>query len=337
MAGGSNQPGVHLTSWANRNDRDRAGRAARRFRDLGLSPIPSREDKKGPALASVAPYRTNSPPPGMFDRWPTSNIQLLTGVESYGTTKILVVDCDGVDAYEAWLKIVAKNGGIQAAWRVRTGGGGSHLYFRIPCGQKQVTTGMIWGLWDTFGNDGKGGWKKHHEIKILGDGALAVAPPSIHVDTKIRYEFEGFQVDDPPNLTDAPAWLLNMPRLRNPFIGNGNGSRNGLVRNPYRREFSDGLPNKVDLACSVGLRIAASSPNAAGWLLCHAIDREDVHPSASFHPEIGVYKDFRDGTTIQFFELIARLGGLADWQEARKWCESQSSPYREVCDLPWSL
>ncbi len=93
-----------------------------------------------------------------------------------------MVDLDGPEAIEAWKAICNKNQytlkcSSSFPWISTTGSGGTHIYFRVPSGTERCPSRMIWGLYDTLT-----GWVKHREIRILGDGALAVVPPSVRVD-----------------------------------------------------------------------------------------------------------------------------------------------------------
>ncbi len=68
----------------------------------------------------------------------------------------------------------------------------------------------------------------------------------------------------------------------------------------------------------LGLRFAAAEPESGGWLRCHAINRDDRNPSASFHVRTGRYRDHAgEGEGLSFFDLAARLLNLPDWRAAR--------------------
>lgn len=91
-------------------------------------------------------------------------------------------------------------------------------------------------------------------------------------------------------------------------------------------ELTRRILESIDLqseAESLGVKFAASTPSAAGWLQCHAVDRDDNSPSAAIcvagkNGSLGLYKDLGgDGKAISFFELAAKLGSFADWRAAR--------------------
>jgi hypothetical protein len=82
---------------------------------------------------------------------------------------------------------------------------------------------------------------------------------------------------------------------------------------------------KVDVLAeyqAIGLRVAkGASPSADGWLSCHALGREDVHPSASINlgPDLrwkGIYKDFASGLAMGLFNAIGGHGNYADGNHA---------------------
>lgn len=69
---------------------------------------------------------------------------------------------------------------------------------------------------------------------------------------------------------------------------------------------------------ALGVRFAADEPNAAGWVSCHAIDREDATPSAAVNVHTGRYKDHGgQGASLNLWEFAAAHGPYADWREAR--------------------
>ena len=265
----------------------RALDAARYFKSIGLVPLPSKMDRKQPTLHEYRKYRTESVPPGVYfdDQWQTTNLQLMTGVETPGATKIVVVDLDGPEAAAAWRAICLRqqyslSGGKNHPWVATTGSGGTHLYFRVPV-VSPVPSRMIWGLYDTLT-----GWVKHREIRILGDGGLAVAPPSLRVDGAGCYAWHGrFSPRTIPMPDVAPGWLLAMPGVvapdRKPYDQpepkHVNCSHDGL-----RNKVIAAIPSqdKIGHARNWGLRFADAYPSLRQkWIPCHAIDREDKMPT----------------------------------------------------------
>ena len=148
---------------------------------------------------------------------------MITGVRSPTKTKIVVVDLDGPEALEAWHRITSQfRYAPNKGWISTTGSGGRHHYFLLPDDAKECPSGILWGLYDTWGwgtgsRLGSGGWCKHKEIRLLGDNSLVVAPPSLHVDTGRRYEFDETASPKVHRLPEpAPSWLLALPRLMSP-------------------------------------------------------------------------------------------------------------------------
>ena len=296
-------------------DFDRALKCAVAYRKLGLTPLPSREDVKKPTLFTFSQYRTEAVPEAVYTprEWQTPNIQLLTGACVLGHLRVLAVDLDGEEARRTFKRMCRLNGlSDKRFWITWSPSGGRHLYFSVPKGVDRVPTRMIWGLATTYGRQGRPEWVKHQEIKILGDGALVVAPPSIHVDHRTqqdRYQFQnGYGPKDFSRPMSAPSWLLDMPICQLPTntIPPGVEKGRGLVDdNPL-----DPLPSldliqdsispdqKIDIARSWGLRFAFDSRATNSWATCYSIDGEDQHPSACFHAGTGQYKDHRSDKKV---------------------------------------
>jgi hypothetical protein len=267
-------------------------------------------------------YGDTPVPDRVYSDWRASNIQVLTGSRTSTPVKIVVVDLDGTDAVGAWARICRKHGEIPPTWRVRTGSGGEHLWFRIS-GQDPCPSGLLWGLWDT-----ESGWVKHREVRLLADNALIVAPPSKHIDTGVRYRFNsGYSPREIPLPAEAPAWLLSLPRLQPPRIERPPTMvAQPKVPRAHTGEWYDpeavlaAINDKAALAKSWGLRLERSAPNQEGWISCRAIGREDRNPSASFAASNGVYIDMKDDTKFGFFRLGVELGRFANWKDCLDWC-----------------
>lgn len=309
-------------------DVERAQQWARFFRSQGYNALPSRMHMKGPALASYADFWDSPLPDATYDGWATTNVQVMTGAR----WRLAVVDCDGDEAHQVWRRMRNHHGqsGPTPTWVVRTGGGGWHYYFTLPADLPACPTRRLWGVWDTWaGPKHTGDWCKHQEIRLLADRALAIAPPSIHVETGSPYAFlKGRGPGDFPRPAPAPGWLLNMPAIVIPRRVEDVPTL-PLKRMPlespirpagafYRRDDVLGaIADKIALARSWGLRIASQRPTPRGWYSCHAIDRDDDHPSASIHADSGVYVDHRDGVTLPFFDLAVALGQYPTWLECK--------------------
>jgi hypothetical protein len=82
----------------------------------------------------------------------------------------------------------AKHGGLPRSWRVITGGGGEHIYFRscapIGCSASQIGPGL----------------------DVRARGGYVVAPPSLHLSGRQHCWSVDFHPDDVP-LAPIPDWL----------------------------------------------------------------------------------------------------------------------------------
>jgi hypothetical protein len=313
----------------------RALSAARFFRKIGLVPLPSRMDRKQPTFSEFKQFRSEPVPKVVYseDEWKTTNLQIMTGAQTGGATKVVVIDLDGEMAPEAWKRICkAHDHKPQGIWIAETGSGGKHLYYRLPPELERCQTRLLWGLYDPLGGPkGEGGWMKHMAIQLLGDGVLAVAPPSRHVSTGKEYRWIGkWSPAVFPLPAEAPRWLIDMPGLSLPIkktVAHGESVRRD---NPVpRRMHPDGkgpdrdaviaaIPptEKLRLAQEWGLRLARNSDGRGGWVECHAIGRDDKTPSAGFDPKTGVYHDFGSATKLSFFDLAVSLGAYRSWLDA---------------------
>ncbi len=290
---------------------------ARDYRNMGLAPLPSRMDSKRPMLAKFGQYRTEPVPPEVYseDQWLTTNVQLMTGVNTSGAFKIVVVDLDGPGAVSAWKQIAREHDfSHSGTWIVETGGGGKHIYFSLPWETNRCPTRTIW-------TDGQ----KHSAIEILGDGRLVVAPPSRHVVTGREYRWLGRHhpgVSRAP--ARAPAWLLAYPAAIEPTAIAPAASRSRLRKSPSLPSDSTrdrilqaiGRDEKLRLARSWGLRVVGPPDSRRDWLLCRALDREDINPSGTYFPDTGVFHDHATGQNLSFFDIGVALNVFSDWKHA---------------------
>jgi hypothetical protein len=317
-----------------RRDIERALRCARRYRDLGYNPLPSKRDDKRPDLDSFCEFWREPIPDSVFDEWRAPNIQLMCGAQPW---RLMVVDCDGDGSERVWAAMRIHHGHIdEPTWKVETGGGGIHTYYRLPPRLDACPSRRLWGLWDTWaatdtakpGSPPKGNWLRHREVRILGDGALVVAPPSIHVETGRRYRFlPGHGPNDVERPALAPDWLIEFPaaippQTETPMIAPPATAPRKAPGRPlgtfYRREeVLAAIKDKAAVARRWGLRIVARKENPNGWYACKAIDRPDDNPSASFHGRDGVYWESRDGVRLSLFDLAVALNAYETWQDAR--------------------
>lgn len=320
-----------------RADVEAAVRAASFYRKLGLRPLPSREDAKGPALASYAEFWRRDVPWDLYLANATANVQLVCGVGA----GLVVVDLDGDAGVEAFGRLEARHGGAPETWTVRTGSGGIHRYFAPPDGSEEVPRGRVWGRWDTAGGrHGDGDWTRHEAVEVLGDQSLAIAPPSIHVETGRRYAFvPGLSPREIARPAPLPRWIAELPRLGRPDFGGGPRRKaepppppaadapRRATGNRYGREAVIAAigGRMLEAGAMAGLRFHRTTPNASGWVPTYAVSRgagpgrsaEDTRPSASFHLDTGVYMEHYDREAISLFDVAALTRRFPTWQAAR--------------------
>lgn len=301
---------------------------------LGLSPLPSRHDEKMPDLPKFAHFYDGEPIPGeVYERWASCNMQVITGTHHPGERSVVVVDLDGDEARNAWYRIKEHHGYAERSpWLVETGSDGRHLWYSVPDGVTSVPSGMIWSIWDTFGEDGKGSWLPHSEIRILGDRALAMAPPSFHPKTGRRYKFaSGCSPNDIAWPEEAPGWLLALPRLTSPSFGEPARAaplkpKEKLSGTHYMRsEVLSSITDKVGLMKEWGLKFERETPNSAGWASCFVPWREDPkssRPSGTVHCLDGTFQDRKDNRSMSLFDLAVILQPVmfSTWTECRDYC-----------------
>ena len=122
---------------------------------------------------------------------PDAKIAIATGTKN----GIFVVDVDADKDGEASLRdIEQKCAALPSTVEVITGGGGRHLYFRLPD-------------FDEAPSIKNSVSKLAPGIDIRGDGGYVIAPPSIHPDTKRAYRRS---VDSASEFADAPVWLITL-------------------------------------------------------------------------------------------------------------------------------
>lgn len=303
-----------------------AARWADFYKFRGMQPLPSSPEAKRP-LVRYARWWESIAPADLFLSHPSSNLQVMTG-RRWG---LMVVDLDGEAAIARWPELAPA---CPRTWITHSGGGGRHLWFAIPAGLPPMPKARLWGVWDGAAREGKGDWTPRLAIERLCDRSLVMAPPSIHPRTGRRYRFlAGHSPGDIARPAMAPPHVLGLEPMRPPRaeapapIRIAARAPSSPVRGRWdARLVIDAIPDKIALAASYGLRVANRRPNAAGWCECHAIGREDRHPSASFNPTLGRYWE-PDRGSIGYFDLLVELGAYLTWQEACDDLGSQFLPH----------
>jgi hypothetical protein len=121
-----------------------------------------------------------------WGKWPEANIAIDTGKSG-----LLVLDADAYKDTYAGNSLLSETD--EQTPTVLTGGGGQHLYYRLP-------PGKAWG--NATGTLPAG-------IDIRGAGGFVVAPGSLHASGRL-YAWElDYSIDDLP-LADVPTWLADI-------------------------------------------------------------------------------------------------------------------------------
>jgi hypothetical protein len=290
-------------------------RCADFYRQRGYQPLPSQANGRAPNLAAYTDLWEAPFPKAEFDRRATANIQMMCGVR----WNLIVLDLDGKTAARAFWRLCAERGVLPPTWRVRTPGGGYHLWFRPHRDQLTCVTGKIWGLWDPLGGrKGDGGWIKHTAIEILGERHLVTVPPSRRDHTPYRW-VDGRSPRDLDQPAEFPEWLDAYPRLParlagvvpslpigSPSLGLSNlrlgpgpdGDGTTPVRRPStpwdgkryrRRDVIEAIHRSgaiFGVAERFGVVFKSTDTNAAGWCPCYAVTNRGVpgHRSGDSHP-----------------------------------------------------
>jgi len=129
---------------------------------------------------------------------PGHGVSIVTGDAS----GIFVVDVDprhGGD--ETLADLEHEHGILPDTAECLTGGGGRHLYFAMP--------GHGEGTAATITNDA--GKRLGPGLDVRGEGGQVVAPPTIHPDTELAYEWEALSDPfDGVSPAPAPQWLIDL-------------------------------------------------------------------------------------------------------------------------------
>lgn len=282
------------------------------YRTRGMQPLPSRMDEKRP-LIRFAEFWEAKAPDDLFERFETSNCQVMTGRH----WRLLIIDLDGPEAKVEFDRLARENRSpLPPTWVTHSGGDGIHLWFRLPAG---ITTPLPKAV--VWKGDGE-----HSAIERLCDRSLVMAPPSIHPKTGARYRFLD-RAHSPVRLplpANCPGWVLGLKPVEKPApacnpvaLAVGAPRRfDSTIASRYRAaDVVEGIPDKLSLVQSWGLRLASQRPNHAGWVSCHAVGREDRVPSASVSATTGRYWEPGE-RTISLFELGTRLGIYHSWHDA---------------------
>jgi len=160
--------------------------AALQYADRGWRVFPITEGQKAPAKFKSWNTRATDNKDQIltwWKKWPDSNIGILTGEKS----GIFVVDIDPKNGGDASFADLLKDRQFPNTSTVRTGSGGSHIFFRYPDEKLKTNRGFL----------GPG-------IDICSNGGYVVAAPSIHPNGT------AYLWSNNHELNDAPQWLLDL-------------------------------------------------------------------------------------------------------------------------------
>lgn len=285
-----------------------ASQAAIQYRlRYGWNPLPSHRSEKRPVLAFSRWWDT--PIEGAilanWDTYGTPNIQLMCGAR-WG---LAVVDLDGETARDVW-SMMGLYHETPRTWSVKTGGGGWHLWYRLPEGLTSFPKRTVW----------RSEGVRHSAIDVLGDNSLVIAPPSLHVTTRRRYEFSVGPAEMPTPAM-MPDWMIHLPAVptrpipaRVAPIGLSPRLPASMRGVYHTRAVLAAIRDKAALAASWGLRLTGK--RRGDWLECHSVVREDEHPSAGFSRVSGYYCEPGAPLHLSLFDLAVGLGQFTDWREA---------------------
>jgi hypothetical protein len=171
----------------------------------------------------------------LWSKWPDANIGSPTGRQ-------FVLDIDlRHGGHESLAALEKAHWRLPATREARTGGGGRHLYFLVP-------DGLV--IRSSAGKLGPG-------LDIRAAGAYVVLPPSVHPDTKRRYEWTNLRDPEIP-----PEWLLNL--LREPPRAKTNGANSAASDS---EKIPEGQRNATLASNAGAMRRRGSAPAAIEALL----------------------------------------------------------------------
>lgn len=294
------------------------------YKARGFQPLPSRMDSKRPMIRFADLWDTKADE-NLFERFETTNLQLMTGRHF----RLLVIDLDGQDARDRWSTM----GRTPTTWTTHSGGGGWHLWFRLPANYPiELPKAFLWqsderrdAIKHNMANPDDKIEVPHAAIERLCDKSLVMAPPSIHPTTGERYRFESPRTSPKrlPMPADCPDWILRLKPLEAPrpeLVMHSGEIRVPIVVTTSNQHFDrddviNAIRDKGEVARQWGLRIAGK-PTEKGWQPCHAVGRKDRTPSAALHLASGIYVDQGSGIRMSFLDLGVAMGVYGDWQDA---------------------
>ena len=224
---------------------------------------------------------------------PTANIGIATGSCGFFT-----VDIDPRNGGDDDLDTLeAEHGAMPDTLEVMTGGGGTHRHYKLPEGIRIGSTKLANG------------------IDIKSHGGYIVAPPSIHPDTGLAYEWEASS--DPTDgaaLSDAPQWLIDrLATPEKPATSTSLPSTGAILPRAQVLELETALdflsPDDYDLWLKVGMALHSSGAGRQAYGLWSTWARG----SEKFNDDIQMKKWRSFGSSGLNIESIFAWATEAGW------------------------
>lgn len=187
----------------------------------GWSCIPvNSKAKKGSMISSWKEFQTRMPSLDEIDQWVNEYSDAGIGIITGQNSGVIVLDID--PRHDGHLSIRGKE--IPPTVSVKTGGGGTHYYFRYPEGLDTIKSraNILPG------------------VDLRADGGLAFAPPSIHPSGE-KYEFYETMTPEVMKLAEIPEWLLTIIKEKQ----NNNDYSAKINDTDWSKDISDGNRNNT--------------------------------------------------------------------------------------------
>ncbi len=156
----------------------------------GFSVLPLKKKSKTPSIGSWEPFKKSYPSKEELENWfidSDNNIGLITGRIS----SIFAIDIDGQEAYEYYIQKIDSLSdkqlvqSIKDTMKIKTGSGNTNFIFQfdpdeftIDDGDDDIPNNILWK------GSSSSDQNNHNEIRLKGEGAYIVVPPSIHPNDK---------------------------------------------------------------------------------------------------------------------------------------------------------
>lgn len=261
----------------------------------GIKTVPMASDDKYP-LVKTSQYFGIGFPLSAYEDLRPQNLAALPGLAS----RLVVLDLDGPQ--ELVRAYFESRPALPRTWQVTTGGGGRHIWFRLPGWWTRPVPNVR--LWQGDG--------KHQEIAVLGDRKLASCPPTRYSVGK-GYKWAGSSNPLNSRCGIAPKWLLDEIYEQ----ARPKATAQGGIRNMSTREFapSEEIQDRLKILIDCGLRLAGRE-NSAGWIPCYRPgDSNDRRPSASVRADGSVVWTSDKGS-VYFWDVLVLLGAFPNTQAA---------------------